>query len=483
MTFTNLKAWEIAQGYRNRDFSCEEVTRDFLDKIKEKDKDINAYITVTGEMALKQAKKVDEKFHNREEMSPLAGVPISIKDNISVKNVKMTCGSKMLENYIAPYDASLVKKIKDNDGVILGKVNLDEFAMGASTRTSYFGVTKNPLDLTRVSGGSSGGSAASVSANMAAISIGTDTGGSVRQPSSFCNTVGMKPTYGSISRYGISTMANTFDQAGVVANDVRDLTTMFNVIEGRDEKDATSVGNPGLNFDFDFSEDAIKNLKGKKFAIPKTYLSMDLNERVRSEFNKAIENLKDNGAIVEEYDIESLSHVVETYNILVNGEIASNMARFDSIRYGHRTDKKFETIEEMYRASRSEGFGDEVKRRIMIGTHILSMDNADEFYYKALKVRGLIKKDMDRMFKDYDFMICPTFPILPLKIDDKMSTVEMYQADLFTIPANMVGSPSISLPMPAGEDGLSIGIEFTGKRFKDKDLLQASLAFERSLNK
>lgn len=483
MTFTNLKAWEIAQGYRNRDFSCEEVTRDFLDKIKEKDKDINAYITVTEEMALKQAKKVDEKFHNREEMSPLAGVPISVKDNISVKNVKMTCGSKMLENYIAPYDASLVKKIKDNDGVILGKVNLDEFAMGASTRTSYFGVTKNPLDLTRVSGGSSGGSAASVSANMAAISIGTDTGGSVRQPSSFCNTVGMKPTYGSISRYGISTMANTFDQAGVVANDVRDLTTMFNVIEGRDEKDATSVGNPGLNFDFDFSEDAIKNLKGKKFAIPKTYLSMDLNERVRSEFNKAIENLKDNGAIVEEYDIESLSHVVETYNILVNGEIASNMARFDSIRYGHRTDKKFETIEEMYRASRSEGFGDEVKRRIMIGTHILSMDNADEFYYKALKVRGLIKKDMDRMFKDYDFMICPTFPILPLKIDDKMSTVEMYQADLFTIPANMVGSPSISLPMPAGEDGLSIGIEFTGKRFKDKDLLQASLAFERSLNK
>lgn len=483
MTFTNLKAWEIAQGYRNRDFSCEEVTRDFLDKIKEKDKDINAYITVTEKMALRQAKKVDEKFHNREEMSPLAGVPISIKDNISVKNVKMTCGSKMLENYIAPYDASLVKKIKDNDGVILGKVNLDEFAMGASTRTSYFGVTKNPLDLTRVSGGSSGGSAASVSANMAAISIGTDTGGSVRQPSSFCNTVGMKPTYGSISRYGISTMANTFDQAGVVANDVRDLTTMFNVIEGRDEKDATSVGNPGLNFDFDFSEDAIKNLKGKKFAIPKTYLSMDLNERVRSEFTKAIENLKENGAIVEEYDIESLSHVVETYNILVNGEIASNMARFDSIRYGHRTDKKFETIEEMYRASRSEGFGDEVKRRIMIGTHILSMDNADEFYYKALKVRGLIKKDMDRMFKDYDFMICPTFPILPLKIDDKMSTVEMYQADLFTIPANMVGSPSISLPMPAGEDGLSIGIEFTGKRFKDKDLLQASLAFERSLNK
>lgn len=483
MTFSKLKAWEIAQGYRNRDFSCEEVTREFLDNIKEKDKEINAYITVTEELALKEAKEVDEKFHNREEMSPLAGIPISIKDNISVKNVKMTCGSRMLENYISPYDATLVKKIKDNDGVILGKVNLDEFAMGASTRTSYFGVTKNPLDTTRVSGGSSGGSAASVSANMAAISIGSDTGGSVRQPSSFCKTVGMKPTYGSISRFGMASMANTFDQPGVIANDVRDLTIMFNVIEGRDERDATSVGNPGLNFDFDFSDDAIKNLEGKKFAIPKTYLEMDLNERVRSELEKAIEILRDNGAQVDEYDIESLNHTIETYNILVNGEIASNLARFDSIRYGHRTDKKFETIEEMYRASRSEGFGDEVKRRIMIGTNILSMDNAEEFYYKALKVRGLIKRDMDRMFKDYDFMICPTFPVLPFKIDDNISPVEAYQADLFTIPANMVGSPSISLPMPAGQDGLSIGIEFTGKRFKDKDLLQASLAFERSLNK
>lgn len=483
MTFSNLRAWEIAQGYKNKDFSCQEVTREFLDNIKEKDGEINAYITVTEDMAMKKAKEVDEKFHNREEVSPLAGVPISIKDNISVKDVKMTCASRMLENYTAPYDATLVKKIKNNDGVILGKVNMDEFAMGASTRTSYFGVTKNPLDTTRVSGGSSGGSAASVSADMAAISIGSDTGGSVRQPSSFCKTVGMKPTYGSISRFGMASMANTFDQPGVIAKDVRDLTMMFNVIEGRDERDATSVGNPGLKYDFDFSDDAIKNLEGKKFAIPKTYLDMDLNDRVRGELDKAIEVLKDNGAVVEAYDIDSLNHTIETYNILVNGEIASNLARFDSIRYGHRTDKKFDTIEEMYRASRQEGFGEEVKRRIMIGTHILSMENADEFYYKALKVRGLIKRDMDRMFKDYDFMICPTFPVLPFKIDDDMTPVEMYQADLFTIPANMVGSPSISLPMPAGEDGLSVGIEFTAKRFKDKDLLQASLAFERSLNK
>lgn len=483
MSLKELKAWEIAEGYRNRDFSCTEVTEEFLNNIEEKDKDINAYLTVTKDLALEQAKKVDEKFNNREELSEISGVPISVKDNISVKDVKLTCGSKMLENYISPYDATLVEKIKANDGVILGKVNLDEFAMGASTRTSYFGVTKNPLDLTRVSGGSSGGSAASVKSNQAAISIGTDTGGSVRQPSSFCQTVGMKPTYGSISRFGVPTMANTFDQPGVIAKDVRDVIMMLNVIEGRDERDATSVGNPGLNYNFDYSDDIIKNLEGVKFAIPKLYLEMNLNERVRKEFEEAIKVLRDNGAIVEEYDINSLAHTIETYNILVNGEVASNMARFDSVRYGHRTSKDYENIEEMYRASRSEGFGEEVKRRIMIGTHILSMDNADEYYYKALKVRGLIKSDMDKMFKDYDIMLCPTVPMLPFKIDDDMSPIEMYQADLFTIPANMIGAPSISIPMPLGEDGLSIGIEFTGKRFKDRDLLKAALGFERSLIK
>jgi len=483
MSISELKAWEIANGYRNKDFSCVEVTEEFLKNIEEKDGEINAYITVTKELALEQAKRVDEKLNNREELSEISGIPISIKDNISVKNTKLTCGSKMLENYISPYDATLVEKIKENDGVILGKVNLDEFAMGVSTRTSYFGVTRNPLDINRVSGGSSGGSAASVKSNEAAISIGTDTGGSVRQPSSFCQTVGIKPTYGSISRYGVSTMANTFDQPGVIAKDVRDAIMILNIIEGRDIKDATSVGNPGLNYNFDYSDDVIKSLDGLKVAIPKQYLEMKLNGRVKEEFDNAISILRDNGAIVEEYDIKSLKYIIETYNILVNGEIASNMARFDSIRYGHRTDKDYETIEEMYRKSRSEGFGEEVKRRIMIGTHILSMDNADEYYYKALKVRGLIKKEMDMMYKDYDLMLCPTVPVLPYDVDDNMSPVELYQADLFTIPANMIGAPSISIPMPLREDGLSVGMEFTGKRFKDRDLLKAALGFERSLLK
>lgn len=479
MRIVDLTVKDLANGYRNRDFSVVEVTKEYFKEIKEKDSKINAYISLNEEEALKQAKEIDEKFKNRDELTSLAGIPISIKDNIAVKGLRMTCASKMLENYVSPYDAEVVKKIKENNGIILGKVNLDEFAMGASTKTSYFGVTKNPLDTSLVSGGSSGGSAASVAGKMAAISLGTDTGGSVREPSSFCGLVGMKPTYGTISRYGVSSMANTFDQVGVIGKNVSDTAMLLQMLEGRDEKDATSVGNPSLKEEFSY-ENVIDNLKGLKVAIPSIYMDMDLDKDVMAEFDKAIDILLKNGAIVEEYPIESLKYVIETYHILVNGEIASNMARFDSVIYGHRADD-FSNIEEMYRKSRAEGFGEEVKRRIMIGTHILSLDLADEFYYKALRVRGLIKRDMEKMFKDYDIMICPTYPIHPFKIDNNMSPVEIYQGDLFTIPANMVGSPSISIPMPKNDKGLSVGIEFTAKRFKDRELLNAAFGFERSL--
>lgn len=483
MNLTELKAWEIADGLRNKDFSCEDITKEYFKNIKATDDEINAYISTMEDEATKKAKEVDQKFVNREELSEIAGVPISIKDNISVKNVGMTCGSKMLENYVSPYDATLISKIKNSDGIILGKVNLDEFAMGQSTRTSYFGVTKNPLDLTRVSGGSSGGSAASVASREAAISIGTDTGGSVRQPSSFCGVVGVKPTYGSISRFGVTSMANTFDQAGVVARDVRDAITMLNIIEGRDEKDATSVGNSCLKSEFNFKGDLEENLKGVKFAIPSAFLDMDIDPIVKGEFEKAIEVLKSNGAIVESYKIDSLKYLIETYNILVNGEISSNMSRFDSVRFGHRTQREFSNIEEMYKMSRGEGFGNEVKRRIMIGTHILSLDYAKDYYEKAQKVRGLLIKEMNDLYNSFDIMLCPTAPCLSLKIDSEMSLTEMYQSDLYTIPANMIGAPSISLPMPIGENGLSVGIEFTANRFKDKDLLNAALGFERSLQK
>ncbi|RVU54795.1 Asp-tRNA(Asn)/Glu-tRNA(Gln) amidotransferase subunit GatA [Anaerosphaera multitolerans] len=478
MSLTNLTAHELIEGYKNRDFSCEEVTKEYLDKIEENDSDINAYITVCREEAMKSARAVDNKFSNREEMGLLAGVPLGIKDNIAVKDVKMTCASKMLENFISPYDSTVTDLIRYHDGIILGKTNMDEFAMGASTKSSYFGVTKNPLNSKLVPGGSSGGSAAAVAAEECALAVGTDTGGSTRQPASFCGLVGIKPTYGSISRYGISTMANTFDQVGALGKDVEDATLLLRALEGRDERDATSIGNKSLREDFDFRS-GVENLKDLKIAVPKTYMDMDLDGRIKSDFNEAMEILKSNGAEIDFIEIKSLNYILETYHILVNGELAPNMARFDGVRFGHRTND-YDNIDELYRKSRAEGFGDEVKRRIMIGTHILSLDLAKDYYYKALKIRTLIKNDYDEVFKKYNIVISPTVPMLPFEIEREMSPVEIYQTDLFTIPANMTGCPSATVPMPL-KDGLSVGIGFMANRFKDNDLIKTILGFERSV--
>lgn len=481
MKLTELKATDLIKGYENRDFSCEEVVKAYLDNIHEKEGEINAYVTVMEEEAIKSAKKVDEKYRNREELGLLAGIPVGVKDNIAVKNIKMTCSSKMLEDFIVPYDSVVSERLKKEDSVIIGKTNMDEFAMGSTTKTSYFGVSKNPLDTSLVSGGSSGGSAAALGAEECALAIGTDTGGSTRQPASFCGLVGIKPTYGSIPRYGVATMANTFDQVGTFGKDVEDATLLLKALEGRDERDATSTGNNSIQSFIDFTNDekTIEYLKEIKIAIPKLYMDMDLNPEVKSEFEKAVKVFKDNGAKVEVVDMKSLEHVIETYHILTNGEISSNLARFDSLRYGHRTEN-YTTYDEMFKKSRQEGFGDEVKRRIMIGTHILSLDLAEDYYYKALKVRTLIKKDYEKVFEKFNMVLCPTVPVLPFKIENNMSPVEIYQADLFTIPANMIGSPSISVPMPK-INGLSVGMELTGRRFKDSEIIKAALGFERSV--
>lgn len=481
MELIKLTAKELATGYRKGDFSCEEVVKAYVENINRQEETINAYITLTQEYALQQAKELDKKFRQKEELSILAGVPISVKDNIAMKDVRMTCGSRMLENYIPPYDAVVTERVKKQGAIIMGKVNLDEFAMGASTKTSYFGTTKNPLNTELIPGGSSGGSAASVAAEECVLSIGTDTGGSVRHPSSFCATVGMKPTYGSIPRYGIATMANTFDQPGAIGRNVEDVTYLLQAMEGEDRRDATSVGNPDLQSQFDYSENALSYLKGLKVAVPKLYLDMKLEPAVKADFDKTMKLLEQHGAIVESYDIDSLKYVVETYHILVNGEIAPVMARYDGLRFGHKFQGEVTDLEEFYRKTRAEGFGDEVKRRIMIGTHILSLDLAKDYYFKALEVRGLIKRDMEKMFEQYDMMLSPTAPVLPYAITSDMSPVEIYMTDLFTIPANMAGSPSISIPMPKGENGLSVGMEFTAKRFNDKKLIETALGFERSL--
>ncbi|MGO1580023.1 MAG: Asp-tRNA(Asn)/Glu-tRNA(Gln) amidotransferase subunit GatA [Peptoniphilaceae bacterium] len=481
MELTKLKARDLVKGYANRDFSVEEVTKEYLSNIEKEEKDLNAYVTVCKEEVIKNAKKIDEKFRNREEMGILSGVPIGVKDNIAVKDIKMTCSSKMLENFISPYDSVVARRIKDNDGLIIGKTNMDEFAMGATTKTSYFGVSKNPLDKSLVSGGSSGGSAAALAGGECALAVGTDTGGSTRQPASFCGLVGIKPTYGSIPRYGVSTMANTFDQVGTFGKDVEDAVLLLRALEGRDILDATSVGNKSIHQEFDFEDEqkSIEILKGSKFIIPKIYMDMELDATVKAEFDKAIKILETKGANIEIVDMDSLKYVIETYHILANGEIAPNMARFDGMRFGHRT-KEYKDYEEMFRKSRAEGFGDEVKRRIMIGTHILSLDLAKDYYYKALKVRNLIKSEIEEAIKDNSILLCPTVPVLPFKIDEEMSPVQMYQADLFTIPANMAGCPSMSIPMPK-VDGLSVGIEFTAGRFKDDQMIKMALGFERSV--
>lgn len=476
MDILNLKANEITEKIKKGELKAVDVAEVFLKNISE-DK-YNSFITVTKDEALKKAKEIDEKIAAGEEVGTLAGVPVTIKDNISVKDVRLTCASKMLENYISPYDATLVKKLKAEDAVIVGKVNMDEFAMGSSTKTSYFGPSKNPLDEDLVPGGSSGGSASSVSGYEAVLSVGTDTGGSVRQPASFCGIVGMKPSYGSISRYGVSTMANTFDSPGAFGKNVEDVHALLKAIVGRDEKDASSIGNDSIkNLVLD-EEKSVEKLKGLKVAVPDILESAKISKEVRAEFEKAIEILKAKGATVDYIPMDDLKYGIECYHILVNGEIAPNMARFDGLRYGYRTEE-YENVEEMYRKSRSEAFGDEVKRRIMIGTHILSMEFAKDYYEKALKVRTLIINDFKSAFENYDVVMCPTSPTLPYRIDYDITAVEMYLQDLFTVCVNLAGLPGISVPMPL-KDGLSVGIQFIGKAFEDGELLEIAQGFERS---
>ncbi|WBW50615.1 Asp-tRNA(Asn)/Glu-tRNA(Gln) amidotransferase subunit GatA [Peptoniphilus equinus] len=477
MDLTHLKAHELIKGYENRDFTCTEVTQAYLDVIKAKEQDINAYITVTDNLALSRAQYVDSMYENREEQGLLAGVPLAIKDNVAVKDVKMTAASKILENFIAPYNSTLTEKVNEAGAIILGKANMDEFAMGATTRSSYFGATKNPLDPKLIPGGSSGGSAAAVSGFEACLAVGTDTGGSTRQPAGFNGIVGFKPTYGSVSRFGIASMANTFDTVGSFGRDVEDAHLLMQVMAGRDMKDATSIDNPSLTKPIDFENGAY--LKDIKVAVPKVYLNMELDSVVKSAFDSTIALLKDAGATVDVVDLENLEYTIQVYHILVNSEIASNMSRFDSLRYGHRTQRPYSSYEEMFKFSRSEGFGDEVKKRIMVGTHILSLDAKSNYYQKALQVRTLIKKGFDDVFKNYDLILSPSAPILPIPLDSTMSDVEIYQSDLFTIPANMAGCPSISVPYTGGS--FPVGMLLTADRLRDDMCFKAASEMERRL--
>lgn len=475
MTFTNKTALEIGQMIKNKEVSSIEVTKSMLANIKERDEKVNAFVSVFEDEAIKQAEEVQAKIDAGELTSPLAGVPMAIKDNICTKDRLTTCGSKMLHNFKPPYNATVTEKLESAGAVVLGKLNMDEFAMGGSTETSYFGATGNPWDVTRVPGGSSGGSAAAVAAEEATYALGSDTGGSIRQPCSFCGVSGIKPTYGAVSRYGLVAFASSLDQIGPVGRDIKDCAEVLSVISGHDAKDSTSVKRPV----FDFSTCFDGNLKGMKIGIPTNYFGKGLDEDVKKSVLEAAETLKKLGAEIEEFEMNIVDYAIPTYYVLACAEASSNLSRYDGIKYGYRK-RDCEDLMEVYLTSRSEGFGMEVKRRIMLGSFVLSSGYYDAYYNKSLKVRGLIKKSFDEAFKKYDMILSPVAPTTAYKIGENSSDpLKMYLGDIYTVSVNLAGIPAVSVPCGFGSNGMPIGMQLIGNAFDESKLVRAAYAFQR----
>ncbi|SHH32750.1 Asp-tRNA(Asn)/Glu-tRNA(Gln) amidotransferase subunit GatA [Sporanaerobacter acetigenes] len=475
MDITRLSAVELRKKLLNREISSIEIVESYYKNIEETEKDIDAFITLTKDEALRTARNIDEKIANNEEVGLLAGIPIAVKDNIATRGIKTTCGSKILENFVSPYDATVVEKIKREDAIIIGKTNMDEFAMGSSTETSYFKKTKNPHDLERVPGGSSGGSAAAVAGFEAPLSLGSETGGSVREPASFCGVVGLKPTYGLISRYGLIAFASSLDQIGPFARNVEDTALLLSVLAGYDEKDSTSVENKSI----DYTKELNSNVKGMKFALPKEYFGEGIDEKVKAKVLEAVEVLKGLGAEVEEISLPYTEYALSCYYIISTSEASSNLARFDGIRYGYRAEN-YKDLDELYINTRSEGFGEEVKRRIMLGTFALSSGYYDAYYNKAQKIRTLIKRDFDKAFEKYDAIISPTAPILPFKIGEKINDpLSMYMSDILTVSVNLAGVCAISVPC-GNLNGLPVGLQIIGDRFKEQKILNIAYTYEKN---
>lgn len=472
-----MTAEEIGKAYREKTLTVPEVVKAFLDNIEKEDEKIKAYITVCKEEALKKADEVQAMFDTEKEMGALAGIPIAIKDNICTKGVRTTCASKMLENFIPPYDASVMKKIEATNAIILGKTNMDEFAMGGSTENSAFFITKNPVNLDKVPGGSSGGSAAAVAGKMAPISLGSDTGGSIREPASFCGIVGMKPTYGLVSRYGLVAFASSLDQIGPFSKTVRDNAVLLTAIAGHDEMDSTSANVENK----DYEKALVNDVKGLKIGVPKEYFGEGINEEVRASLEKAIEKYKELGAEVEECSLPVTEYALPTYYIIACAEASSNLGRYDGIRYGYRT-KNFESLKDIYKNSRTEGFGDEVKRRIILGTYVLSSGYYDAYYKKAQKVRTLVKKGFEEAFEKFDVLLTPTVPTVAFDIGSKSKNpLEMYMTDILTVSINIAGVPAISIPCGKDSSGMPIGMQLIAKHFNEETLYRAAYTFEQNM--
>ncbi len=475
MELYKLTAFELSEKLKNKEISSEELVRDVFKRIEETDEKIGSFVSLRKEKAIAEAKKVDEKIANGEKLKVLEGIPIALKDNMVSLGDLSTAGSKMLFNYEGIYNGTITEKLKANGAIIIGKTNMDEFAMGSSTESSYVKETSNPWDLTRIPGGSSGGAAASIAASQSIISLGSDTGGSIRQPASLCGIVGLKPTYGRVSRFGLMAFASSLDQIGPLTKDVRDAALTMNVIAGYDEKDSTSV-----NIEVpDYTKNLNEDIKGMKIGIPKEYFVDGMEDGVKKVMKETIEKYKELGAEIIDISLPHTKYATETYYIIAPAEASSNLARYDGVRYGYRA-KEYDGILDLYLKSRSEGFGDEVKRRIMIGTYVLSSGYYDAYYKKAQQVRRLIKEDFDKAFENVDVILTPTSPSVAFKKGEKTEDpIQMYLSDIFTISANLAGIPGLTVPAGLSE-GLPVGLQLLGKAFDEETILKAGYAFEKA---
>lgn len=475
MNIVDMTATQLAAAIREGKTTAAEATEAVLSQIEKEDKNYNCYVTVDADGALAQAKKVQARIEAGELTGPLAGVPVAVKDNICTEGLLTTCSSKILYNFVPTYTAEAVLNLQKAGAVILGKTNMDEFAMGSTTETSAYGPTKNPRNTEHVPGGSSGGSAAAVAAGECIYAIGSDTGGSIRQPASYCGVVGMKPTYGTVSRYGLIAYGSSLDQIGPLTKDVTDCAAVLEALASHDPKDSTSVSRE----DTDFTAALTEDVKGLRIGIPNDYLGEGLDDEVRAAVLRAADVLESKGAVVERFDLSLVEYAIPAYYTIAAAEASSNLERFDGIKYGYRTEE-YAGLHNMYKKSRSEGFGEEVKRRIMLGSFVLSSGYYDAYYLKALKVKALIKKAFDAAFAKYDLILGPVAPTTAPKLGESLADpIQMYLGDIYTIAVNLAGLPGISVPCGQDSKGLPIGLQLIGDCFQEKKLLRAAYTYEQ----
>ena len=465
MELTDLTVHELMEKVKNKETTIEEITKAYAARINEKEPEVNAFVSTRLDEAITESRNSE------------AGIPIGIKDNICTKGIKTTCSSKMLENFVSPYDATVITKIKEKNMPILGKLNMDEFAMGSSTENSAIKITRNPWDLNKVPGGSSGGSAAAVAANLVPWALGSDTGGSIREPASFCGIVGLKPTYGLVSRSGLVAFASSLDQIGPMTKDVEDSALLLNIIAGHDENDSTSVKREKI----DYTKNLKNSIQGMKIGVPKEFFGEGINPEVKKSLENSIEEYKKLGAIVEECSLDVSESSLAAYYIIACAEASSNLGRFDGIRYGYRA-KDYKNLKELFVKSRTEGFGKEVKRRIILGTYVLSSGYYDAFYKKAQKVRTYVKNKFDECFKKYDVLLTPVAPTTAFDIGSKTNNpLEMYLADICTVSINIASVPAISIPCGVDSNNMPIGMQLIGNRFQEEKILNAAYAIEQQI--